>query len=318
MSGLTTEAVAPLEVSLAPPTSMTVTFGPTPIQDDAYMDLETGEIRTPTKAPAEPSEFSYKLKPSTMDHEIFIQTVAASEAPLWDREKVHLHADLFYHAYFQDFQLMSDLKQKAQARIQSFNVRDTRQDNKNDSSSTQANKQRLEAKFRTAINQMYKAFEDHLVKPAISQISSLFTSSRYRMCYSVWHQTTAWRRSRFDTLAPLLCEIPNEAYKKAEDHQAVVILEKTRMEVEGPPSDRYKLGLSEDDRRIYAALTRLERDSFNEELKNLININSLIRMLWRWESQKDNPPSLEVSLNYVHSIGSNNSAIRTFCPLHRL
>ena len=138
------------------------------------------------------------VKPNTDDYKVFSQTIVSKEAPLWDREKVRLHADVFYHSYFQDFQLMSDLKQKAQSRIQSFNIRVTRQDDKNDQSSSQANKQRLEAKFRKALHQMYKAFgeaytlqqpeliedlRDHLVKPAIAQITSLFVSSRCRTCY---------------------------------------------------------------------------------------------------------------------------------------
>ena len=124
---------------------------------------------------------------------------------------------------------------------------------------------------------MYEAFEeaytleqpeliedlrDHLFKPAIAQIPSLFVSSRCCTCYGGRHQTAAWRQSRFDTLAQLLCEVPNKTYKTAEDHQAIVVLEKTRIEADGPPSDRFKLGLLEDGRRIYAALTRLERDSF--------------------------------------------------------
>ena len=140
---------------------------------------------------------------------------------------------------------------------------------------------------------------DCLVKPTITQIISLFTSSRCRTCYCGRHQTTIWIRSHFDTLAPLLCEVHKEAYKKAEDHQAVVILEKTKIDADAPPSDRFRLGLSEEDRRIYAMLTHLERESFKEELKNLININSLIHMSRKWEGQRDNPPSLEVNLNHV-------------------
>ena len=158
---------------------------------------------------------------------------------------------------------------------------------------------------------MYEAFEeaytlehpelieelpDHLVKPTMAQISNLFASSRCRTCYSGRHQTAAWRWSRFDTLAPLLCEVPHEAYKKAEDYQAIIILEKTKIEADCPPSNRFKLGLSDEDRRIYAALTRLEHDSFNSEFKELVTINSLIRMSQRWDNQKDNPPSVEVNL----------------------
>ena len=149
------------------------------------MDLETGAVKVPTRSPLEPSKLVYNLKPSVTDYEAFTKTLANREALLWDRENVRLHSDLFYHSYFRDYQQISDLRQKAQARIQSFIVRVTRQDPKSDTSSSQANKGRLETKFRSAMNLMYEAFEeaftlehpeligelrDHLIKPTIAQI----------------------------------------------------------------------------------------------------------------------------------------------------
>ena len=74
------------------------------------------------RSSAAPNKFSYKPKPNTVDYEAFAQAITAKEAPLWDRDLVFSHADLFYHAYFQDHQIMTELRQKAQARIQSFNV----------------------------------------------------------------------------------------------------------------------------------------------------------------------------------------------------
>ena len=56
---------------------------------------------------------------------------------------------------------MTELRQKAQARIQFFNVKVTRQAEKKDEiPSSQDNKLRLEAKFRSALRQMYEAFEE--------------------------------------------------------------------------------------------------------------------------------------------------------------
>ena len=161
---------------------------------------------------------------------------------------------------------------------------------------------------------MYEAFEEaytleqpeliedlreHLVKPAIAQITGLFVSSRCRTCYGGRHQFAVWRLSRFDTLAPIMSEVPNEAYKKAEDNQAVTILEKTKIKADGPLSDQFKLGLSDDDKKIYAVLTRLERDAFHKDLKEFVNNNSFIRMSRRWDTQKDAPPALEVSLSHT-------------------
>ena len=160
LSKLTIEAVTHLETNGMPSAETTLTLELTPIHNDSDMNLETGEIRVPTKALAEPSKLTFKHKPNTDNYEVFAQTIVSKEAPLWDREKVRSHAELFYHSYFQDFQLMSDLKQKAQSKIQSFNVRMTLQDDKNDQPNSQANKQRLEAKFCNALHQMYEAFEE--------------------------------------------------------------------------------------------------------------------------------------------------------------
>ena len=305
------ETTGPLETNSAPSAETTVTLKLRPIHKDSDMDLETGDIKVSTKAPSGPSKFTYKLKPNADDYKVFAPTILPRKATLWNRGNVRLHVNLFYHSYFQDFQMMSDLKQKAQARIHSFNVRVTRQDDKTDQSSSQVNKQRLEARFRSALRQMYEAFEeaytleqleliddlrDHLVKPAIAQITSLFVSSRCCTCYGERHQTAAWRQSRFNNLAPLLCEVSNKADKKAEDHRAIVILEKTRIEFDKPPSYRFKLRLSDDDKKIYTALSR---NSFITELQELVSINSLICMSKKWDSQKDAPPSLEVSLSHT-------------------
>ena len=315
MSQLTLEASAPLDTACKPTAEITVLFNPQPMYKDSDVDLETGEILVPVKTSNGQSKFSYKLKPNTADYEAFAEAITAREAPLWDRELVFAHADLFYHPYFQDHQTMMELRQKAQARIQSFNVKVTRQEEKSDqTSNSQNNKLRLVAKFRSALRQMYEAFEeaytleqpeliedlrDHLVKPAIVQITGLSASSRCRTCYCGRHQTAVWRLSRFDTLDPIMSEVPNEAYKKAEDNQAVTILEKTKMEADGPLLDRFKLGLSEDDKKIYATLTRLEREAFHKDLKEFVNSKSPIRMSRRWDTQKDAPPSLEVSLSHT-------------------
>ena len=242
LSQLTTEASARLETTSKSPAETTVTLNPQPIYEESDVDLETGEVLVPMKTSNAPSKFSYKLKPHTVDYEAFAQAITAREAPLWDRELILAHADLFYHAYFQDHQTITELRQKAQARIQFFNVRVMRQEEKNDEiSSSQTKKLQLEAKFRSTLRQMYEAFEEaytleqpeliedlreHLVKPAIAQITGLFVSSRCCTCFGGRHQTAVWRLSRFDTLAPIMSEVPNEAYKKAEDNQAVTIFKK--------------------------------------------------------------------------------------------
>ena len=100
LSPPTTEAAIPLEVNATPTTDTAVTFEPSPVQDDSDMELETSEVRVPTRPPPEPSNLVYKLMPRVSDYEIFAQTLTAREAPLWDLEKVRLHADLFFQSYF--------------------------------------------------------------------------------------------------------------------------------------------------------------------------------------------------------------------------
>ena len=130
-------------------------------------------------------------------------------------------------------------------------------------------------------------------------MTSLFASSRCRTCYRGRHMDAAWRQSRFDTLLLFLSEVPLDSYRRAEDHQANVLLDKTALLADGPQTDKYRLGLSTGDQRLHALLQAAERKSFDDELAALANTNSLIRMSRRWESQKNSPPALEINLGYA-------------------
>ena len=98
---------------------------------------------------------------------------------------------LFYQEYFLDQQKISDVRSKGQLKILQFNVKLTRQAPDEDSgTSSKANKDQLEAKFKVALTHLYEAFEEafqfehpefivdlrnHLIKSAVTQITSLFT-----------------------------------------------------------------------------------------------------------------------------------------------
>ena len=88
----------------------------------------------------------------------------------------------------------------------------------------------------------------------------------------------AWRLRRFETLLPYLSEVPEESYRRAEDHRANVLLDKTSLVADGPSMDKYQLGFALEERRIYSSLSIEEKNSFDEELATLANINSLMRM----------------------------------------
>ena len=78
---------------------------------------------------------------------------------------------------------------------------------------------------------------DHLVKLANTHLTSLSVSSRCRTCYRGRHRNAAWRRSHFNILTTLLWEISPKAYGQAEEHQAVVFLERTQLTANGPKTD---------------------------------------------------------------------------------
>ena len=82
LSQLTMEVVTPLDTNSRPSAETSVTLEPTPIHDDSDVDLETGEVRVPTKALTHPHKFRYKLKPNSDDYEV--QAITSREAPLWD------------------------------------------------------------------------------------------------------------------------------------------------------------------------------------------------------------------------------------------
>ena len=103
---------------------------------------------------------------------------------------------------------------------------------------------------------------------------------------------------RFETLLPYMAEVPLESYRRAEDHRANVLLDKTSLVADGPSDDKYRLGLTTEEKRIYTSLTPEERQSFDDGLAALANINSLMRMSRRWESHKDSSPALDINLGH--------------------
>ena len=314
---LSAEASIPLEVVSKPSEATKIEAETTPAQDDSDVDLDTGKIFVPTLPTPEAEVLVYKTDANIEDCKGFASVITSRESSIWDQEKVAIAPDLFYESYFKDFQYISDLRQKSITRIQFHNLRVTRQDSKpkeETAASSKAQREQLEAKFRTALLKMYEAFEDaatfgqpdfvlelrdQLVNPAISHMTNLFVSSRCRTCYRGRTQDPAWRRTRFRTLLPFLTSISPDAYKKAEEHQAIALLEKTSLDDDGPLPDKFKLGFSDDDIRIYRALTRSERWSYDEELKALARNNTLIRPSRRRESQKDTPPLNVDDLNHA-------------------
>ena len=87
--------------------------------------------------------------------------VLQRERKVWDRHQVENNPSLSYQKYFFDQQKMSGVRSKGQAKIQNFNVKVTRQESSEQAgASSKANKEKLEAKFRTALSSLYEAFED--------------------------------------------------------------------------------------------------------------------------------------------------------------
>ena len=314
---LSSEATIPVEV-VSRPTEVTTISAPTePAQEDSDIDLADGTIFIPTLPLNDTETLVYKTDANIEDCKAFSNVITHRESSIWDSSKAAIAPDLFYESYFKDHQHMTDLRSKCITRIQSFNFKVTRQETKSPeeaAASSKAQKERLEAKFRTALLKLYEAFEDaatfgqpdfvseirdQVVNPAISHMTSIFVSSRCRTCYRGRIQDPAWRRTRFRTILPFLVPISPDSYRKAEEFQAIALLERTSLDDDGPAPDKFRLGLSEDDLKIYKALTRQEQRSFNEELKALATNNTLIRPSRRRESQKDTPPLYVDSLSYA-------------------
>ena len=278
-------------------------------QEDSEIDMLTGEIQGPKTVPV---QFSFQALSILEDHQRFTQEVLKLEPDSWDRTKVESNPSLFYQAYFLDQQKLHEVRQRGNVRIQQFNVKVTRQPSDTDfPKSSRYNREKLEAKFKVAISNLYHAFEEafqfessdfiedlsnHLVKNTVTQITSLFASSRCRTCHRGRRMDAAWRHRRFETLLPFLSEVPSESYRRAEDHRAHVLLDKTALIADGPPMDKFRLGFNIEDRRNYASLESAEKKSFDEELATLAHTNSLMRMSRRWESCKFESPALDINL----------------------
>ena len=146
-----------------------------------------------------------------------------------------------------------------------------------------------------------------MIKSSVTQITSLFASSRCRSCHQGRCMDAEWRLRRFESLLPYMAEVPLESYRRAEDYRANVLLDKTALVADGTRIDKYRLGLSAEDQRLYASLKATEHQSFDEELSALAYVNSLMRMSRHWENHKDCPPALEINLGH-----------QTFQKIHQL
>ena len=146
LSKLSTEASAPLVVTSRP--SKETSMKPEPpieAQEDSDVDLATGEISIPTLPTNESQALVYKPNASIEDYKTFAMIMLQRESHLWDSDAVWLRPDLFYESYFQDHQDLMDLRQKGNSRIQSFNIKVTRQEKSrsNDIASSTANREKL-------------------------------------------------------------------------------------------------------------------------------------------------------------------------------
>ena len=135
------------------------------------------------------------------------------------------------------------IRTKGTVKIQQFNANVTRHSPEKDvSTSSRTNREMLESKFRVTLTRIYQAFEeafqfelehkefindlrDHLIKSVLTQITSLFASSRCRSCHRCRRMDAVWRLRRFKTLLPYVAEVPLESYRRAEDHRANVLLD---------------------------------------------------------------------------------------------
>ena len=234
-----------LDITKAPqPGPQTVVEFPSdPLPGDSDVDLDTGE--TQHASILNGIKLTYDSNSVLEDHRAFASTVLGKEPEQWDRLQVDRNPSQFYQEYFLDQQKIHDVRSKGHSRIQAFNVRVTRQEPQSPTvwmASRKEGKEKLEAKFKQALTSLYDAFEmayqfehpefisdlrNHLVKTAVTQITSFYASSRCRTCYRGRQMDAAWRRSRFDNLLPFMAEVPHDSYKKAEDHQASILLEKT-------------------------------------------------------------------------------------------
>ena len=292
---LSTEASIPMELTSKPSKKMVIKAKAELAQEDSDVDLETGNISVPTLPITDTEVLAYKTDANIEDYKAFASVITYRESSVWDGEKAAIAPDPFYESYFQDHQYISDLRTKSITRIQSYNLKVTRQEARSKeevAASSKAQREQLEAKFRTALLKMYEAFEDaatfgqpdfvtkirdQMVNSAISHMVNLFSSSRCRTCYRGRMQDPAWRRTKLHTLLPFLVPLSPDSYRKAEEFQAITLLERTSLTDDGPLPDKFRLGLTEDDSWIYRALTHSERHSFDKELKALAYNNTLIR-----------------------------------------
>ena len=203
MTQLDHEVAQPMDLlqDSQPRPNTTVEFPQEPLHEDSDVDLETGEIRIPMVSQPTALKMTYNARLALIDHQDFTSSVLLREPDTWDHLQVDRNPSQFDQEYFMDQQKINDVRSRGHSRIQAFNIRITRQEPQSPAhwvASSKAGKEKLEAKFRQAFASLYDAFKaayqfehsefisdlrNHLVKTAVTQITSLFASSRCRTCY---------------------------------------------------------------------------------------------------------------------------------------
>ena len=192
-----------------PGSQTTVEFPLEPSPDDSDVDLDTGETQDSAFSKPGSLKLTYDARLVLEHHQNFTSTVLEREPDLWDRLQVDCNPSQFYQEYFLDQQKIHDVLSRGYSRVQAFNVWVTRQEPQSPTqwtASSKEGKEKLEAKFKQALTSLYEAFEtayqfehsefisdlrNHLVKTAVTQITSLFASSRCRACYRGRHMDAA-------------------------------------------------------------------------------------------------------------------------------
>ena len=307
------ELVTPLELAQ-------VTYTPSDKDEGSDVDLRTGKALSLSERFPEYAgtlNIAYKPDAGYKEHLNFGATVSHKEPEIWDRVAIFRDPTSFYNSFFKDYNFKMEIRRKGKQHVMASNLLLTRQPpSKNPdvpTPSSQQNRRQLEEKLRVAFSCVFdvmdeayryedpaliRSLRDNVFIPGIESICHMFCSSRCRSCYKGFDDRSRGdRRAFFQARLDYMSQIPEVEFKVAEERQSTVLLQKTKVVENGPPTDIFNLGLSRKAQDAIAAFTRKEKEAFDEDLRYFAEIHQTTKMGARAYPFKDIPPSLNSNLD---------------------
>ena len=281
-----------------------------PSTDDESSDIETltGKVKEHMWSTPSGSKVRYVPNPDQTLCRDFAATVLTHEPNRWNPMVVQGNSANFYQAYFKDYHLSREVFSKSREHLIKFNTRITRADPGQEDKSTVTELKLMDDKITTALVAIYDVFEtvfryedrgfidyikNGVLLPGVESIAHIYTSTRCRSCHRSAHTPNKNSRSlQFQNKLKYLAYVDTDYFRLAEDHQAVLILERSKLpRSEASKEDPHQLGFSDSEIHMIRNLPPIEKEAFLKQVEALVTCVRTVKTIKRSPHDKE-PPTL--------------------------